>query len=453
MISNSGTKTLKRLARNYLSLKGIPPYMGNLGMLRERLTSLKESDALESNASLTRSRELQKLILEQLAYFHDLAYSNRFGDNYAALQHEIEKSIEDGLMATLEKGVMYYNAEELIAFLEVTRPVKKTENYSTHVINRFCRLLERHLEENSAGFETTGNQISVTMRTLETHSFARLVHLIFFLRDKLSAEQVEKLRPLIDTYLYKEVKNISLDDHMLVLSSLLNYMEPYEVHSEFLQTRLPVAKVTNCSTFVLMTDLLVNLSFLPKAGQMLNEPQTFKSALKFLESQIPYICDWPNPELSSYIIAAAVSVSRSHFKVSEPVWDVIQEGFFYFIQSFNSKQKILYLQAALDSGLMLTSGPNSEEIMRPIQEDLLAELEPSNIDEIVSLLSILKRTNHKANEALIVRSLAELDSKVNDAFVSKLAKNTARRLALLVDDGKAYRHFTKQRLLAVAGNN
>ena len=447
MIGTFRAVGIRRLARNYLSLKGTPAYMGNLGMLRERLQALKTGAANEASSLNAGMREEDKLVLEQLAYFGDLAYSSRSSEKHSGLKQQLEKELEENYIQKLESRIGLYNAEELIAFLDISRAVAKSDAYNNHVVNRFCRLVERHIQEGLAGFETKAGQLQVTFRTLETHSFARLVHQIFFLRTQLTQEQLLKLKPLIDNYLYKETKNISLEDHMLVLSALLNYFEPYEVHSDFLQNKLPVAKVSNCSTFVLLVDLIANLSFLPQPGKLLNDEQAFDSVNKFLVSQVPYMSDWPSPELSSYVVASVVSLSKSRFRVSEAVLDVIQEGFFYFSGSFSSKQKLLYLQALLENGLLISSGPNFEQLFRPIEEDIVSDVRKERIEEIVSFLSILNRIDAKNNELLIFRVLGELDAKLeDDSFTKDISKSTARRLLDLLQNAKSFRNLNKSKL-------
>lgn len=454
MIGTLRAKGVRRLARTYLSLKGIPPFMGNIGMLRDRLNSLSEKNTESESYQLNQTgRDPKKVMLEQFAFFQDLAYSNKYGENYSALKDDVTREAELNLIPASEQLIYKLDAEELISFLEVTRNLNKPDSFMNFVCTRFCRLAQNHLDEKDPGFHALNNQTVVTSRVLETHSFSRLVHLIMFSKEKLSEENLAKLKPLIDTYLYRETNNISLEDHMLVLSSLLNYYEPYDAHSEFLQNKLPICKISNCSTFVLMVDLLINLSFLAPPGKLLNDEHAFRSVVTFLESQVPYICDWPSPELSSYVVAAAVSLSKSKFKVTEPIWDVIQEGFFYFSNSFSVKQKSLYLQAALDSGLLIGSNPTFEDLINPIQAEVLSDIRPEKLEDIVGFLSIVKRTNPKSSEAIIVKTLGQLDAQLSPDFTSNLTKSTARKLLFLIEDGKHYRNLSKKRIQPLAVDN
>jgi hypothetical protein len=187
---------------------------------------------------------------------------------------------------------------------------------------------------------------------------------------------------------------------------------------------------------------------------MLNDDQTFLAARKFLESQIPYICDWPSPELSTYIVAAAVSLSRCKYQMSEPVWDVVQEGFFHFSHALTSRQKIMYLQAALDTGLVLGSGRNFDLLIAPVQDDVLASVIPERTEEVVGFLSILKRVDPKNTESLIIRVLSELDEQLTGVdLASLMTVPTAKKFLMLVGDGKHFKNLTRSRIQAVAGDN
>jgi hypothetical protein len=173
--------------------------MGNLTMLRERLQSLKKNQTSSQIDALSAGMEDEdRVLLEQLAYFSELTYSNKYGENYAALKHDLDKQLEEHHLKVLEQKIATYDAEELITVLEVSKSAAKPPSFDAHIVNRFCRLVERHLEQSAPGFEKRGDEVQVTMRHLETHSFAKLVHHIFFLREQLTDDQLLKMKPLID---------------------------------------------------------------------------------------------------------------------------------------------------------------------------------------------------------------------------------------------------------------
>ena len=451
MICKHRLPSVARLVRSYISLKNASIATSDNQLINQY------SKTIQHLMAATAEQDGQKLhhkqILESLAFYGHLAYSPSVSRDTSQLRTRLETDLV-GLDSSLQKRISYFNSEELLTYLELTRNTARSQENNKLVVERFNNLLIAHFKDSSPGYTVNGNQFQVTLRTVETHSFARLVQMIFMLPLPLTDNLVDSMKPLIDEYLYKESKNMSLEDHVLVLSSLLNYMPPHNLHINFLQNTLPIAKISSCSTFVMVVDLVASLASLSEEGKSLNDEEAFNAVAQYLTNQIPYIADWTSPELASYIIGAAVSLSKCPYRMKEPVWNVLQEGFFHFYHTFGVLQKMLYFQSVLDTGFMPSSSESFQSLFEPIEQEILAKIGADKIEEAVSYLGVVKRLSGKSSEATILKVLSQLDFNLDGVdYTQLISKHTAMRLDDLISDDKTFKNIKKVHLQNMINSN
>lgn len=444
MICKQRLSSVIKLARGYINLKCAPAITSDSMLMDQYNQTIKQ---LTSAAGEQGGAKLHhKQILESLAFFGHLAYSPAVTRDTSSLRMQLETDLV-GLDQAMQKRINFFNAEELLTYMELTRHTARSNDNNNLVVGRFVHLVNAHIKESSPGYTVKGDVFEVVLRTMETHTFARLVQMIFMLPVPLSNTLLESMKPLIDEYLYKESKNMSLEDQVLVLSSLLNYMPPHNLHESFLQNTLPLVKISSCSTFVMIVDLVANLASLSPSGKMLNDEETFKAMSEYLTNQIPYLADWTSPELSSYVVAAAVSLSKCPYRMKEPVWNVLQEGFFHFYHSFGVLQKMLYFQSVLDSGFTPSSVHSFQSLFEPIEQEIMANVGADKIEEVVSYLAVVKKLGAKSSESTFLKVLTKLDLSLDGVDYTKMiSKHTAMRLNDLVSDDRAFRNIKKKQL-------
>lgn len=277
-------KAPSQISRNYIGLMGLPK------------TQIIEEGQLNEPGKLNALR--YKISQKDVKILPNLVnlYQNLGGYHTSSREKLImEKMILQTKM--LNKDINTLNAEELQAWMEISLPlnIEKATYLFPRLINRFSDLLIRELSENNAGFVKVGDRYQVKRKYIEGRTFARIIGTIMQVERKKHGAVLAQILPNIDQYIRKEKDNISFDDMTLILSSLLNHFGPSDLHINYFQHSLPLARITNGYTMCLVVKMLCDLKSMPKTHGLPQSVEEFREAMSFIHLQIKNISSFKAP--------------------------------------------------------------------------------------------------------------------------------------------------------------
>jgi len=303
------------LRRNYIGLK-LPPiaFDGTI-------------DSLHKNELLKYAFENEpKQALSYIAkvYVHN---SSTWGQRGNHGNIEVLKDwVNPKLVSTFEGTIDKLNGEELLLLLELVQNWGKKERFGRLIVERFLYLVNVELYGTNPGFEMQGSEIKVTMRQLESHTFARLAHRVLSLPQNIT-QPFDILAPAIKSFLTKESKNMSFEDYTLVLDSLLLVGPPSDIHNTFLHTRFTTEKITSGSGIIAALELSCNLVIKSEFGTMLRDTETFRSAMKRIETFVPYATNISDMNFLPRLARAADAMAKVGKEIPDSLWKYLDSQY------------------------------------------------------------------------------------------------------------------------------
>ena len=266
--------------------------------------------------------------------------------------------------AILTDSIERYTPDQLACFIEVVGPERLDDRMYIKCVHRFIGFIDHELTQNDTGYRNIEGTLTIYKKFLEPHTFAKITNYLLE-GSRQNPDLMGLLHPLLEAYIMKESKNMNIDDHISVLSSMLSHFEPTEVHAEFMKNKLPFAKVSNCMTATMLVDLFSYISLIDRSHHFSDPLKLGINGIMMIKSRIPYLSEWRlAPEHIAYIPLAAVSLLRASHKLKniEEVWYLLEEGFLENIQQYSHYQMYIFIDAYLASGVQ----PKSPDLFQTL---------------------------------------------------------------------------------------
>ncbi len=294
------------------------------------------------------------------------------------LGQQLQINIQTQYWPLLTASIPTLSSDELAALVELGHKGKKPSEDIKAITNRFLELIMKELSDPTPGFIKTETGFKVQNRILETHTFTKIVHYLSKLDLEGEAMNDPILQGQIQSYLVKEQKNMSFEDIIIVLNSMLTNGNLTSFHTDFVTRTLPNARIRNLSTLTVLLDFIGGFSVNNPAALGKDSP-LMREILANITNQLPYISDFPNVELVSYIPLAAMSMAQAGVKLEDEILNPLMDVFMQFRGFLNERETVLFLEASNVMGVDL----DDTNFMNIIQE-FLSEVEIQKDEDIIS---------------------------------------------------------------------
>ena len=248
-------------------------------------------------------------------------------------------------------GLESFSPDEFAAFVEMVGPERLELRTFRQCVEQFAGFIDHELVLGDPGFRREGARVEVSRRRMEPHTFARIA--VYLLGGSVNYPAImEPLEPMMQAYLAKEWKNLSLEDHAAVLGAMLSHFEPSEVHADFAKKRLPASRISNYMTAVILVDLVATMSLVEGSHHLQDPHRLFLRTLDQVRASLPYMSDWRLSDKLAFIPLAAMAVMRadSKRKAGPEVWDLLFAGFQENIEFLSHYQISVFLETAHRAG-------------------------------------------------------------------------------------------------------
>ncbi len=330
-----------RLARSYIAISSPQANLLACLPLQSRLDNLRTGAAgLEGRVRLAALyRAYRELFLAT-------PYLERQG-----LLQAFDEASDCRRAPWLLEGLESYSPEEFAAFVEMVGPDRLELAAFGRCVDRFAGFLEHELVLADPGFRRVGGRVEVSRRRMEPHTCARIgLHLLGGSADRPAL--LAPLEPLLQAYLAREWRQLSLEDHAGLLGAMLSHFEPSEPHADFFKQRLPDARLHTYPAAVVLLDLAATVSLVEGSHHIESPARLFQRALELIRDSLPFMSDWRLSDKAAFIPLAALALLRASGKQKPgpEAWDLLFAGFQDNVQFLSHYQVAVFLESASRAG-------------------------------------------------------------------------------------------------------